>query len=399
MIDLNKEIRTRIFFICSIASLCTLSIVYVKFHFDYDHFHSYSDRIYIFTTKYSAPGETASTSISSWTTASTIKSKSRFVEQTARLAYSQLRLKGNSHLDAKGLFADASIFEIFDLPLISGNKKTALSSPFSIVLTEDAAMKLFGHNNPLGKVVFLEDFDCAATVTAVAKNLPHNSQIRTDAFVSMPTLVKSNDSYVNTDLEAISVITYILLKPNVSAKLAQKDFSNSFSGNMAENRKLLSTRKSIVFKPLRATLLNPVLTQFQIFSLYASSLISFLMLLLALGSLIKILLLQITLSDIAMKTTAKQRTRKLIWTVCSVIMITYLFSYLISVGLILGLKYLFDITIIQNPYLLLYIGAAMVIMLIATSIFLSLWITYLRPAEPIKTYLVLTKELLDRQKT
>lgn len=394
MIDLNKEIRTRKLFLCAIASLCTLSIVYLKFHFDYDHFHAYSDRIYIATTELFAPGETVSTSISSWTTASTMKSKSKFVEQTARLAYSQLRLKGNSHLDSQGLFADASIFEIFDLPLVSGNKKTALNSPFSIVLTEDAAIKLFGHNNPLGKVVFLEDFDCTATVTAVAKNLPGNSQIRTDAFISMPTLGKLSDSYLNTGLEAISVITYILLKPNVSARLIQEELSGSFLGNMVEKPQLLSTRKTVIFKPLRATLLNPVLTKFQIFSIYASSLISFLMLLLSIGNVVKIFLLQTTLSDIDI--TVKQRTRKLIWKVCSVIMITYLFSYFISVGLILGLNYIFDVTIIQNPYLLLYAGVGMVIILISISIFMIVWITYLIPAEPIKTYLLLIRKLIRR---
>ena len=389
MIDLNKEIRTRIFHFGAVASLCTLLILYLTFQFDYDHFHSYSDRIYTFTTKFSTPGETVSTSISSWTTASAIKSKSRFVEQTARVAYSQLRLKGNSHLDAKGLFADASIFEIFDFPVISGNKKTALKSPFNIVLTENAAVKLFGYNNPLGKIVFLEDFDCTVTVTAVAKNLSDNSQIRTDAFISMPTLVKLNNSNSNRGLEAISVITYILLRPKVSAKLILKKLSALFSGKMVQEQKLMATRKTIIFKPLRATLINPVLTQFQIFSLCTFSLISFLMLLVSIRNVVKIFLLQITLSDIDV--TIKQRARKLIRKVFSVIMITYLFSYFISAGLIYGLKNIFDITIIHSPYLLLHVGAAMVITLITTSIFLSLCINYLIPAEPIKTYLALAK--------
>ncbi|MCF0049044.1 ABC transporter permease [Dyadobacter sp. LJ53] len=385
------EVRTRMFFLYATASLCMLSAMYLKFHFDYDRFHAKSDRIYIVTTKLSTPYETTTTSISSGTTASTIKSNSKFVEQTARLAYSQVRMKGNSLLSANGLFADASILEIFDLPLISGNKKTALYRPFSIVLTKDAAVKLFGHHNPLGKLVFLEDFDCAATVTAIAKNLPDNSQIKTDAFISMPTLVQLNDSHPDNSLEAISVITYILLKPNVSAKLTQEELSNSLSAGRVEKQKLLLNKKNIILKPLRGTLLNPVLTHFQILSIYTAVVIFFLMLLASVKRVIKIMLLQISLSSQYMTITLKQRNRKLAWKVCSVTAVIYLFSYFTSVGLMSGLKYIFDITMTESPYPPLYFGIGMLIIMLTTSIFLSLWIAYRIPAEPIRTYLILKK--------
>jgi putative ABC transport system permease protein len=389
MIDLNKEIRTRIFLLCAVASLCTLSVIYLKFQLDYDRFHPHHDRIYIFTTKLSTPDETTTTSVSSWATASIIGSNSKFVAQTARLAYSALRLKGNSLLATNGVFADASVFEIFDMPLVSGNRKTALYRPLSIVLTEDAAFQLFGHNNPVGKSVFLTDFACPLIVTAVAKNLPRNSQIRTDAFISMPTLAELNDAHIHNNLEAISVVTYLLLKPNVSAKLAQEKLSNSFSAGALGKRKLLLTNRNIIFRPLRATLLNPALTQFQICSLFTSLLIFILMLLASIKKVIKIILLQMSLSAKYMGITQKQRNKNLVWKACWITTATYLFSYLATIGLMSGLKHIFDIAITESPYPSLYVGAGMLITLVTTSIFLSIWIAYRVPTEPITTYLIL----------
>lgn len=74
-------------------------------------------------------------------------------------------------------FADSSFFDVFSMPLIIGNPKTALSAPFSIVLSQSEAKKIFGSINPVGKMIRINNrFDY--TVTGIAKDPPSNSSIQ-----------------------------------------------------------------------------------------------------------------------------------------------------------------------------------------------------------------------------
>ena len=49
--------------------------------------------------------------------------------------------------------ASANFFKFFDFPLLQGDPDNALAEPFSLVLTETLAKKLFGDSNPMGKTV------------------------------------------------------------------------------------------------------------------------------------------------------------------------------------------------------------------------------------------------------
>ncbi len=51
---------------------------------------------------------------------------------------------GEKTVPLSGLWANESFFEVFTFPMISGDPATALKDPFSIVLTEKSAKKLFG---------------------------------------------------------------------------------------------------------------------------------------------------------------------------------------------------------------------------------------------------------------
>ncbi|QRR01393.1 ABC transporter permease [Dyadobacter sandarakinus] len=392
MIDINKEICIRISYLFTISVLCTISLSYLKFQLDYDCFHPNAERIYILSTQFNTLDEAAATSISSWTTASRISSNNEFVEQTARLAYSQIRLRGQSDFAGTGLFADASTFEVFELPLIHGEKKTALLHPQCIILTQDAALQLFGDKNPMGKSVFLEDFNCAATVTGVAKNLPKNSQIRTDAFISMATLAKLHGSASHESWDQISVLTYLLLKKNVPFQLAQKEVNKLYSLRADKTQELLLTKKNFILKPLRAALINPALTGIQVFSLCAASLILTLMLLSSLTRLIKIILLQISLSAAYMNMPKEEQNRKVIRKVFLLTIVISISSCVAWVGINYALKYAFDITVYGDSYQPVYFRAGLMLISILTSLLLCMWITRKVPSEPVTTYLLLKKQ-------
>lgn len=78
---------------------------------------------------------------------------------------------------------DTNFFSVFTFPLISGNPKTCLIDPHSIVLSEDASKKHFGTADAVGKTVMLKDDSVFVPykVTRCGKNCPQNSSIRFSA--------------------------------------------------------------------------------------------------------------------------------------------------------------------------------------------------------------------------
>ncbi len=97
--------------------------------------------------------------------------------------------------------------------MLEGNPETALKDPYSIVLTETAARKLFGNQSALGKAIKFDTLDYQ--VTGVMKDVPFFSHINFEALVSLSTAEQLNKNDRNfekwTSMFANSV--YLLLPP------------------------------------------------------------------------------------------------------------------------------------------------------------------------------------------
>jgi len=93
------------------------------------------------------------------------------------------------------MYADSSFFGVFSMPLIAGDPKTALSAPFSLVVSQSEAQKMFGSSDPLGKIIRVDNqFDFK--VTGVAKDTPPNSSIQFDylaSFISLRDIIHKKD--------------------------------------------------------------------------------------------------------------------------------------------------------------------------------------------------------------
>ena len=137
----------------------------------------------------------------------------------------------NQVLVADGYFADPSVFEIFTYTFIEGNPADALREPYSIVLSQEVANKLFGGKKALGRQVYGEN-KVAFTVTGVYEDLPENTELRQDYLLPMNSFSAITGW---TDYEknfwAYSFYTYVLLRENtdpstVDAKIydALKDY-------------------------------------------------------------------------------------------------------------------------------------------------------------------------------
>lgn len=72
----------------------------------------------------------------------------------------------------------------FSFPLLKGDPGTALRDPYSIVVTEPMAKKLFGDEDPMGKIVKMDN-KVNFKVTGVLKDLPDNTQFRFEYLLSV----------------------------------------------------------------------------------------------------------------------------------------------------------------------------------------------------------------------
>jgi putative ABC transport system permease protein len=82
--------------------------------------------------------------------------------------------------ETEGFFADPSVLSIFDLKLLSGDPAQFQKNPSSILLSSQMALKYFGHEDPVGKTINLENYQLPAQVAGVFEDLPTNTHLRFD---------------------------------------------------------------------------------------------------------------------------------------------------------------------------------------------------------------------------
>jgi len=128
---------------------------------------------------------------------------------------------GNTPFTIKDFtFADSTFFKVFPLKIISGETETALSVPFSLVLSETIAARLFGSTDVIGKTIRFENqFDF--TVTAVIKDQPY-LHFSADVIASLASLEKIRYEGVLMQYDGWSYPTYLRFPQNISAGESEK---------------------------------------------------------------------------------------------------------------------------------------------------------------------------------
>ena len=121
-------------------------------------------------------------------------------------------------------FCDAEAFTIFDFEFIRGDPQTALSDPFSVVLTQTAAEKYFGRDDPLGRLLRVNDgYDLQ--VTGVIRDMPAQSHFHFDFLASYRTLSQQAWGQYLDQWREDFCYTYLLLAPNVPPERLQDQFA------------------------------------------------------------------------------------------------------------------------------------------------------------------------------
>ncbi len=180
---------------------CLLIVLYIRDELSYDQYHTNKDRIYRVVHTWKEVGNTDGRG-QIWGNApvgTALKSDFPEVQQVVQFSGQVsilLRYDDKAFQEDRVFFMDSTAFDVFSWKLIAGNPKTALTAPYSAVLTESTAKKYFGDENPIGKPLEGGPTGGRAdpgvyTVTAVMEDVPSNSHFTFDALMSMSSFRQS----------------------------------------------------------------------------------------------------------------------------------------------------------------------------------------------------------------
>ncbi len=215
----------------AVGITCFLIIsLYVQYELSYDRFHEKSNQIFQINWEFkNDTGEQSRSAITPSGCAPVFMREFPEVIHAVRVyLYSKLLKYGEKRLRSSGFYyVDPSFLKVFSFPMIQGDPATALRDPFSIVLTDRAARRAFGNENPLGKVL-LYDNKFQFKVTGVVENPPSNSHLQFSYLATFASLKEvlgradALDEFVNWNY-----YTYLLLPKGYAPENLEKKFAVS----------------------------------------------------------------------------------------------------------------------------------------------------------------------------
>jgi putative ABC transport system permease protein len=160
------------------------------------------------------------------------------VRMTPNWFFSLYKYKEKVFGEQNVVFADPSLFTIFDFPLVEGNTAKPFINDNSVVITKKTAKKYFGTESAIGKVIVADGKE-SFTVSGVIDDFPLNSSIIFDMIMPLSyqikyTLVNAKVD-VNTDFGNFNYRTYLKLKPGTSLSKLSADLFKIHIKHRAED--------------------------------------------------------------------------------------------------------------------------------------------------------------------
>ncbi|MCH8246630.1 MAG: ABC transporter permease [Bacteroidetes bacterium] len=170
-------------------AVTTFALLFVQHEYSFDQDFSKSDQIYRVVQDFNLPSEQGSTAAIGWTIGELLSENFPEITQVTRFTTdSRYTIQHGEKLFSEKTVhsVDPSIFDLFDIAIVSGNSQQPLPNYESIVISESAANLLFGIDDPIGKTVTITEptiFRSDLTVSAVARDMPTNSHFQFDYLV------------------------------------------------------------------------------------------------------------------------------------------------------------------------------------------------------------------------
>ncbi|MEP6748020.1 MAG: ABC transporter permease [Bacteroidota bacterium] len=248
-----------------------LILLWIQNEMSFDRSYKKSDRLYTMYNRDKFNGEMWAWNNTPKVMAPTLKHDYPEVEDAVRYNnITFLTTVGEKKFNIRGAFADSGFLNMFDFPFVSGNAAQSLAGNYNIVLTQKTARKLFGNEDPMGKIVLI-DSNANFTVSAVLKDLPNNTSFDFEYLLPWAFMNKlgwNDDGWGNN-----SVKTFVLLKPNASHAAFDAKVKNITTSHSKESEKVFSyplSRQHLYSKNENGKLVDGQIETVRLFAIIAA---------------------------------------------------------------------------------------------------------------------------------
>jgi putative ABC transport system permease protein len=235
---------------------CFLIIaLYVVDELSFDAFHADADRIYrVLETKTSGDGKQTKTGTVAYNiSAQGEKNFPQIVASTRAFVMGRANMSNpanNNVFYDDFWMGDKNFLNVFDFPLLEGNRATALQEPYSVIITPEIAKKLFGDQPALGEFILTERFPTPFKVTGILKEIPSNSHLNLRLVFSEATMFSNTEyaQFIAGDWTGNGFYTYIKTVEDASIPTLTASLNNLVKASRtAETAK----GRTISLQPLR----------------------------------------------------------------------------------------------------------------------------------------------------
>jgi putative ABC transport system permease protein len=231
----------------SLGLACAMLIIlYVKDEVSYDRFHKDIKQIYRIGMKRIKPDGSLDgmNGVTGYFQGPRFTANIPEIKTFVRLQSDRKDIKTGTEIKSQDMLSvDSNFFPVFSFPLLSGNPKTVLLNPNSVVISEDMAKKQFGTKDALGKIIMMKDRDdkfVPFAVTGVAKRCPQNSSIKFDVLIPMQ--VSKEDAALNENWFNFFLNTFVVLSPGADLKTVEAKMKKVFETEAAETIKMAAEK-------------------------------------------------------------------------------------------------------------------------------------------------------------
>lgn len=239
---------------------CTLIFLIIQFETSFDSFHTKKDKIYRVITAFHNPD---GINLSSGVPLPISEGLRLDFPQLKQVA--QIMQNDGSHYSignaAKGepikkfkedwaYYVEPQFFQIFDYAWLAGDKKTALSEPFSVVLSRDEADKFFGKwHDAIGRIIKYEN-KTDLKVTGIIENTPSNTDIPMKLIISFATMRSKGSAYYGQLKDWVSTFgdnsCFLILPDNMN----QEQFNRNLKAFVKKHKPADYVKDGLQLQPL-----------------------------------------------------------------------------------------------------------------------------------------------------
>ena len=231
-----------------------LIALYVFDELTFDKFHKNADRIYrVVESRTTAEGKHTKTAATAYQVSERSKAVIPGITNVVRLL--TLRRANISTLENANVFyedfciTNSGFLTAFDFVLLQGDRRTALTKPHSVVVTEETAKKLFGTTDVMGKALRADTDSIPYQITGVLKNFPANSHLSFNLCFSESSMSHPDyKQFINSDWNSNAFFTYLVLNEKTDSRNIESKINELVQSNQRSD---ITDKRSFILQPLR----------------------------------------------------------------------------------------------------------------------------------------------------